>query len=105
MISKLNNIYIKYKEVINYLICGAATTGVNFIVYLTFRQIGVYESISNAISWFAAMMFAYAVNRHYVFVSKAKNIPKEALTFLGARFFSGALDIGLFYLFVSIIRI
>ena len=103
----MQKIYIKYKEPINYLIVGIATTIVNFITYFVFRTIGIDLAISNAIAWIVAVTFAYIANRVYVFHSKAtskESIAKEAATFLGARIFSGLVDMILFILLVTMIR-
>ena len=101
--------YLKYKEIINYLIFGVLTTLVNFVVYILLaRFIHVNETISNAIAWIISVLFAYITNKIYVFNSKEKErkkIIKEITAFFGCRAFSGILDIGLFYLLVDIIKI
>lgn len=98
--------YIKYKEIVNYLIFGVLTTAVNFIVYLLMTKvINVNEVLSNAIAWIVSVIFAYITNKIYVFESKTttiKEIVKEFGSFVACRLFSGILDIGSFYLFVTI---
>ena len=69
--------YLKYKEVINYLIFGVLTTLVNFVVYILLaRFIHVNETISNAIAWIISVLFAYITNKIYVFNSKEKERKK-----------------------------
>ena len=71
----LKEIYLKYKELINYLIFGGLTTIVNFICYYIFaRMIGIDEVISSALSWFFSVLFAYITNKIFVFDSKTKGI-------------------------------
>ena len=97
--------YLKYKEIINYLIFGVLTTIVNFVVYIIFaRLLHTNETISNAIAWIISVLFAYITNKIYVFDSKEKKlnrIIKEIIAFFGCRAFSGAVDIGSFYLLVN----
>ena len=97
--------YLKYKEIINYLIFGVLTTLVNFVVYIIFaRLLHTNETLSNAIAWIISVLFAYITNKIYVFDSKEKEfkkIIKEIIAFFGCRAFSGVVDIGSFYLLVD----
>jgi len=104
MIKKIKDLYLKYKEVVNYLIFGGLTTLVNFIVYFIAKWIGIEEWISNSIAWVIAVVFAYITNKIFVFESKTtekKEILKEISSFFTCRAFSGVLDIGLFWLLVE----
>lgn len=104
MIRKLKDLYLKYKEVVNYLIFGGLTTLVNFVVYFIAKWIGIEEWISNTIAWVIAVAFAYITNKIFVFESKTKGkkeILKEFASFFTCRAFSGILDIGLFWLLVE----
>lgn len=104
MIKKIKDLYIKYKEVVNYLIFGGLTTLVNFIVYFIAKWIGIEEWVSNSIAWIVAVTFAYITNKIFVFESKTahkKEVIKELLSFFVCRAFSGILDIGLFWLLVD----
>ncbi len=106
----LKEIYLKYKELINYLIFGGLTTIVNFICYYIFaRMIGIDEVISSALSWFFSVLFAYITNKMFVFESKTKgikNLIRECISFFLARILSGILcDIGSFALMVKVFNI
>lgn len=106
----LKEIYLKYKELINYLIFGGLTTIVNFICYYIFaRMIGIDEVISSALSWFFSVLFAYITNKMFVFDSKTKgikNLIRECISFFLARILSGILcDIGSFALMVKVFNI
>ena len=85
---KIKELYIKYKEIINYLIFGVLTTVISLIVYyltvLTFLdpENAIQLQIANILSWIAGVTFAYFTNRKYVFKSKEKNMLKEAAKFL-----------------------
>lgn len=99
---------LNYKEQILYIIFGVLTTVLNFLVYIVFTRI--FEAnflISNAVAWLSAVIFAFVTNKIYVFNSTDYNIGfiiKEFSEFTISRIFTGLLDIGLLYLFVSIIH-
>ena len=76
----------------------------NFIVYKISGLIlgdDLYL-VSNAIAWFAAIVFSYVTNKLYVFKSKSwktKVILKEISSFFGARIFTFVIEeTGLFAL-------
>ena len=95
---RIKDLFIKYKEVIMYLIFGVATTLVNWIVYSLLMKTSVINmTISNAIAWFAAVVFAYITNKIFVFESKSWNpaeVWKEVVKFFGARIATGVIEIG-----------
>lgn len=94
------------KELVLYVVFGALTTLVNFVVYFLFaRLLGVHYLISNIFAWFFAVLFAYVTNRIWVFESKNENILKEISLFFSGRLFSGVIDTGLMYLFIDILTI
>lgn len=107
---EVKKLYLKYKEVINYLLFGGLATVVNFISYFVFaRLIGLDEVISSGLSWFCSVLFAYITNKLFVFESKtetAKAFFTEMISFFLARVLSGALcDVGTFALMVRVFHI
>lgn len=107
MIIKL---YIKYKEIINYLVFGVLSTIVNFTSYYLFARIFKIEEVtSSGLSWVCAVLFAYITNKLFVFESKTNGIKEllaELSKFILARIISGLLgDIGLFALMVKVLKI
>ena len=57
---KIEKIIIKYKEIINYLIFGVATTVVSIVSYFIFaKTFNINPIISNIISWVISVLFAY----------------------------------------------
>ncbi len=104
MIMKIKELLIKYKELIVYVLFGAATTLVNFAVYKVCNLILGEELylVSNIVAWFASVIFAYVTNKLWVFESKSwssKVILKEIPSFFAARVFSFAVEeVGLFLL-------
>ena len=107
---KIESIYEKYKEIINYLIFGILTTIVSLLVY----YISVYTflnpkdalqlQIANILSWVAGVTFAYITNRKYVFESKEKNKLKEASKFVIARIITLLIDMGIMFIGVTILH-
>lgn len=106
---KIIDLYKKYKEVINYLFFGFLSTMVNLITYyicvITILNPNnpVELQIANIIAWVVAVIFAYIVNRKYVFESKEKNKAKEATKFIGSRVLTLLLDMFVMWLGVTII--
>ena len=98
--------YLKYKEIINYLIIGALTTLISLIVYyalvLTILDPGnsLELQIANVISWIFAVLFAYFTNRKYVFESKSEGY-SEMIKFFLSRIGTLIIDMVLMYIFVS----
>lgn len=108
---KIKELYIKYKEVINYLIFGVLTTVISLIVYyitvFTFLNPdnAVQLQIANILSWIAGVTFAYVTNRKYVFESKEKNKVKEASKFVLARVTTLIMDMLIMWLGVTILHL
>lgn len=81
-------------ETISYLICGVLTTAVDFGVFSVARKMGVNVGLSQAMSWLAAVLFAYVVNKLIVFRNYNASpayIVREAAAFVAARAFSGVV--------------
>lgn len=98
---KIQELFVKYKEIIMYLIFGVGTTVVNWVIYTVIVMLGkeVNLTIANIIAWVGAVAFAYITNKLWVFESKSWSLEvvwKELGMFLGARIFSGIFEIGLF---------
>ena len=109
IIKKIQELYKKYKEIINYIVVGALTTFVALAVYylcvFTFLnpQIAIQLQTANIISWIAGLIFAYFTNRKFVFESKNPNKLKEAIKFTGSRLITLILDMLIMWLGVTIL--
>lgn len=86
---KIKELYLKHKEVINYLFFGGCTTIVSILSFYIFNKVlGFNEHIANVLSWILAVLFAFITNKKYVFESKVKDtkgLLKEIVSFFGAR--------------------
>ena len=98
----------KYREIILYLIIGALTTLVSFLVQWICKDIFLFDNVfwETAVAWFCSVLFAFFTNKLIVFESKQKQgFFQELFMFYGARGFTGALEIGSMFLFVDIARL
>lgn len=99
----------KYKELIIYVIFGALTTVVNFVVFKIFNVILGNENylISNVIAWIFAVIFAYITNKLWVFESKSwsgKVLLKEIPSFFSARVLSFLIEEAGLFIFVDLLK-
>lgn len=89
----MRSLLLKYKSIIIYLVFGVLTTAVNYIVFLPcYHLLGMSATVSNAIAWVFAVIFAYLTNKPFVFESKdwsAKTVLPEFAKFVGTRVASG----------------
>jgi len=101
---KLWQLFLKYKEVIMYLIFGGLTTLINIVVYAACaRVIGMDTLPANATALTISILFAYVTNKLFVFESKTdtkKEIFREFFSFIACRLGTGALD--MLFMFVSV---
>lgn len=104
MLRKLWNKCVNY-ETISYVICGFLTTAVDFVVYGVLREGNVSVELSQALSWVAAVLFAYVVNKLIVFKNynlRPSYLWKEMGAFVAARAFSGVVTWLLMILMVKL---
>lgn len=107
---KIKEMYLKYKEIINYLIFGVLTTVVSLAVYYicvyTFLnpENVVQLQIANIISWVAGVAFAYVTNRKFVFESKEENKLKEAGKFVTSRITTLLMDMAIMFIGVTLCK-
>ncbi len=104
---KIKELFVKYYDVLVYLVFGVLTTLVNYIVYLPCYNIfGISSSLSNVIAWAAAVAFAYLTNKPFVFKShdwSANTVLPELLKFVGTRIGSGTLETLILLIFVDVL--
>lgn len=107
----IKELYLKYKEIINYLIFGVLTTIVSLATY----YICVYTflnpnnslqlQIANIISWSVGVAFAYITNRRFVFESKEQKKLKEAGKFVTSRIATLLADMLIMFIGVTILKL
>lgn len=100
---KLKGLFLKYKEIIMYLIFGVLTTLVSWGSYALFEIVFgtfihgtiVLSSVANVLSWIVAVLFAFITNKLWVFESKSFKsavLIKELVSFVGSRLATGVLE-------------
>ena len=97
MFGKLWKKCVNY-ETISYLVCGVLTTAVDFVSYTAFRKMSMGVGVSQALSWVAAVLFAYIVNKIIVFRNFNMGpayLLKEGGAFLRQRGYFGSGYLGL----------
>lgn len=85
---------LNWRELISYGIFGVATTIVNIVLYQCFLFFIDYK-VSNLIAIVGAKLFAYFVNKKFVFHSKCANMKElcnEIIRFIVTRGFTGVID-------------
>lgn len=102
---KIIDLFRKYRELIQYGFWGVMTTLVNYVVYFACTKLaGIDYLISNVIAWCVAVIFAFVVNKVFVFQSKGwdgRALLWEFGSFVSARVLSGVMETGLLWLFVE----
>lgn len=104
---KIKELYLKYIEIINYIIIGGLTTivslGVKYALLFTILEASNPAQLQTAvvISWIAACLFAYVTNRIIVFKSKSKKILKEFMSFIGTRILTLGMEMLIMFIFVT----
>jgi len=112
--SRLHEFFNKHRELIMYCIFGVTTTIISWGTYWLFMlilpfgynismtlfkkviDVNINIFVSNVISWIVAVSVAFVTNKLWVFESKSwerKLVWGEAVTFIGGRMLTGAIEI------------
>lgn len=107
---KIKELYLQYKEVINYLFFGGCSTLVNLVSFgICFSFFKINDLWSQVIAWVIAVIFAYVTNKLFVFEAKAntkKDFIKEMMSFMLGRVFTLVLcDITIYALMTRVLNI
>ncbi|MBQ3512623.1 MAG: GtrA family protein [Lachnospiraceae bacterium] len=96
-------------ETVRYLVIGAMTTGVNFVLcFLCDKVLALSFMISNVISISGAILFAYFANKFIVFRNhkdNKKQVIVEFFSFIATRLVSMALELFFVWLTVEVMHI
>lgn len=108
MIKFIKKLYLKYKELINYVFFGALATVVSIVSFKIFDvMLGAdLYLVSNIISWIITVIFAYFTNKIWVFESKswkANVLVREIISFFGARVFSLVVEEAGLWLLIDVL--
>lgn len=106
---KIKQLYVKYEEIIVYLIVGVINTIVSWAACFL-AELFLDPSISwqnfviNTVGWVAGVVFGYFANRKYVFKSTNPEMLKEFMGFAGGRVSTWIMDIVLMFVLVNMIH-
>lgn len=108
MMKFIKKLYLKYKELINYVFFGALATVVSIVSFKIFDvTLGAdLYLVSNIISWIITVIFAYFTNKIWVFESKswkANVLVREVISFFGARVFSLVVEEAGLWLLIDVL--
>ncbi|MDE5588149.1 MAG: GtrA family protein [Acetatifactor sp.] len=107
MIDKIKVLCKKYEEILIYLIVGVMTTIVSWgAAYLgkliLDTDISWQNTVNNTFSWLVGVLFAYPLNRKWVFKSTNPRIIKEFLGFAASRISTLIMDVVIMWVTVNI---
>ena len=108
MIERIRSLIKRHYDILAYLFFGVLTTAVNYVVYLPcYNLLGLSAALSNVIAWVVAVALAFLTNKPFVFHShdwSAETVLPELTRFVGSRVASGALETGIIFVTVDLLR-
>lgn len=108
MQNKLKSLASKYKYIILYGIFRILTTIINIGFYgILYSVLGISNVVSNIIAWVISVLFAFIINKLWVFESKSlclKVFIKEFGSFIVCRLATGILDLGIMFVGVDLLK-
>lgn len=87
MISNVWN-KLRNRESVTYIVCGVLTTAVDWMTHRILWHMGAEYQVSTAVSWAAAVLFAFVSNKFWVFRSfgvNPKQLWREFVSFAACR--------------------
>ena len=100
----LRNLSGGQREALLYVFFGAFTVLVSLGSYAVFVWLGVALVVSNILSWICGLLFAFTVNKWFVFENRSKApavIARELGSFVGARIFTFVVAVVMFPILLS----
>ena len=96
-------------ETVKYIIAGGCTTLFNLAVFTLLSQVlSVEVNLSNFLSVVLSILFAYGINKLYVFRSHCENtaaLALEFVKFVGARLLTMVVEVGGVFVLYSLLHI
>lgn len=94
----------KLEELIKYAFWGGISTAINLaILFALITYTDIHYLIANAIAYTIAVLINYVCNKKLVFRS-TQDVKKELSGFLAVRVVALAIDSGLYYLLVDVLK-
>ena len=97
----------KNRELVLYLVCGVATTVVNYIIYFAgTKWLSIDYLASNVAACVISVISAFLLNKVLVFVShdwEIKTLVRQIIQFVSARVFSLVVETAMLWGFVQLL--
>ena len=105
MMETIRALLHKHRELVSYVFWGVMTTVVNYVSYFLLTEgLHIYYLTSNVIAWAVSVLFAYFVNKLYVFQSRDwawRVALRELWQMVASRLFSLGLEMAIMWFFVD----
>ncbi|MBQ8508778.1 MAG: GtrA family protein [Clostridia bacterium] len=109
MVEKIKALFLKYKELILYVFFGGLTTVVSWGSYFLLTELAhAHYQAAQWISWVCAVVFAFVVNKLFVFEDKdtsKRGLFRQIWQFVSVRIASGVVESALLFVMVDLIHI
>ena len=99
----LRPLALRFQEVLSYLVFGALTTLVNFLVYFPLSN-WIHYLAANIIAWICAVSFAFVVNKVFVFEDSRRDagyLLRQMGAFAAMRLVSLGMEELLMFVFIE----
>ena len=108
MMETIRALLHKHRELVSYVFWGVMTTVVNYVSYFLLTEgLHIYYLTSNVIAWAVSVLFAYFVNKLYVFQSRDwawRVALRELWQMAASRLFTLGLETVILWFFVDTLR-
>ena len=105
MIETIRALLRKYRELVSYVFWGVMTTTVNYVSYTLLTEVfHVHYMAGTIAAWTVSVLFAYFVNKLFVFQSKDwawRVALRELWQMVASRLFSLGLETAILWFFVE----
>lgn len=94
----------EHREILSYVFWGVMTTAVNYVSYTLLTELlHVHYLTSTVIAWIISVLFAYFVNKLFVFQSRdwGWTALRELWQMVASRLFSLGLEMAIMWFFVD----
>lgn len=107
--TKIKELFQKYREVIMYLLFGGLSFFLNMgLFWLIVTKLGMNALIGNVICWIIVVMFQFITNRLWVFDGKTDSFGaflKQMGAFYGGRLLTLAIEEGIIFIFITLMKL
>lgn len=88
-----------------YAVWGVITVVFNVVLfYVLYKMFGIEYQLANLIDWFLSVLFAFIVNKFFVFKHKTTSLIRELGTFYGTRVATYLIEFVILWLGIQLMR-